>query len=315
MATTALFAGATAQREIWIPALERAIAAASVDIKLVREPEQIAPDDVDYLIYAPNGPLRDLSAYRNLKAILSLWAGVETIVGQANLPNAPLVRMVEPGLTEGMRDYVVGHVMRHHLHIPAQQAAQVESRWSPELAPPLARDRRVGILGMGELGRAAALALSDLGFQVAGWSRRPKNIPEIEGYAGAAELLPFLGRSEILVCLLPLTTETKGLLGAAELASMPKGGCLINAGRGPIIDDAALLAALRDHLSGATLDVFAAEPLPQDHPFWSQPNLLITPHIASVTRPETASQRIVFHIESRESGANLSDVVDQGAGY
>lgn len=315
MGATALYAGPTARRSEWVRLLEAAAAARGADVAFIQAPEAAEPSTVDYLLYAPDGPITDLSAYAGVKAILSLWAGVETIVSRADLPAAPIVRMVEPGLAEGMRDYVVGHVMRAHLGVDQAHAAQAARRWDPDLTPPLARDRRVGVLGLGALGGVCASALVGLGFQVAAWSRRPKALAGVDSFAGAAQLPDFLARSEILVCLLPLTPETRGLLDASTFAALPVGAHLINAARGPIIDEAALLSALDGSLASATLDVFDVEPLPSDHPFWAREDVLITPHIASVTRPETAAARIVEHIASHEAGAPLTDVVDRDAGY
>ncbi len=315
MGAKVVFAGPAAGRDEWMAALRRAAAELGSEVALFAAPDDVAPREVDYLLYAPDGPIETLAPYAGVKAILSLWAGVETILERPDLPDVPIARMVEPGLTDGMRDYVVGHVLRAHLDVDRLRAAQAERRWDPSLAPPLARNRRVGVLGLGALGVDCAKALVGLGFQVAGWSRRPKSVSGVESFAGPDGLKPFLSRTEILVCLLPLTPATRGLLGADALAALPEGAHLVNAARGPILDETALLAALETRLASATLDVFDVEPLPADHPYWSCAKILVTPHVASVTRPETAARRVMAQIAAHEAGAPLADLVDVASGY
>ena len=182
--------------------------------------------------------------------------------------------------------------------------------------PPLARDRRVTILGLGALGRACAWALSDFGFDVAGWSRSEKDMRGVTCLAGEAGLHKALARAQILVLLLPLTGETENLLDAAALARLPKGAVILNPGRGALIDDDALLGALDSgHLAHATLDVFRTEPLPVAHPFWVHPRVTVTPHIASETRPESASRVIVENIRRGEAGAPFMNLARRETGY
>lgn len=319
MAPTVLLAVKPAIRQDWRDALEAAAGAAGLAMRLVDDPAAVAPAAVDYMVFAQSGPVRDLAPYKGLKAILNIWAGVEKVLAIPSLPaDVPLCRMVEPGLVWGMTDYVVGHVMRHHLDLDATLAAQALGPapvWS-EPIPPLARDRKVGVLGLGELGGDAARVLAGLRFDVAGWSRTPKDIPGVACHVGAEGLAAVLGRSEILVCLLPSTAATDGLLDAAALARLPVGARLINAGRGELIDDAALLAALDSgRLAHATLDVFRVEPLPADHPFRRHPRVTVTPHVASATRPETAAPEIVAQIRRAEAGEALRHVVDRARGY
>lgn len=316
MPVIALFAGPPAQRALWVAELRAAAEALQVEIAFVETPDAVAPETVDYLLYAPDGPVKALAPYAGVKAILSLWAGVETILQRPDLPNVPIARMVEPGLAEGMRDYIVGHVLRAHLGVDQVRAAQAQKCWDPSLEPPLARNRRVGILGLGALGAVAAKALTALDFTVSGWSRRPKTVANVRSFAGLDQLPSFLEQCEILVCLLPLTAATRGLIGADAFEAMPRGAHLINAARGPIVQEAALLSALESgRLQSATLDVFDTEPLPPDHPYWTCDKLLITPHIASVTRPETAARKIVAQIRDHEAGAPLVDLADVAAGY
>jgi glyoxylate/hydroxypyruvate reductase A len=223
--------------------------------------------------------------------------------------------MVEPGLTQGMREYVLLHVLRHHRDMPRLARQQAARRWEP-FASPLAQERGVGVMGLGILGADAAAALAAVGFRVAGWSRRPKALPGIESFAGEDGLAPFLARSEILVCLLPLTPATAGILDARLFAALPPGAALVNAARGEHLVEADLLAALGGgQLSGATLDAFRSEPLPPEHPFWGHPLIRVTPHNASLTRPETGARSMAEAIRRILAGAAPANLADRGAGY
>lgn len=274
---------------------------------------ELAPETVDYIVYAPVKCAVDLAPYRNAKAALGLWAGVETIITNPTL-TMPYARMVDRGLTEGMVEWVMGHVLRHHLGIDADICRR-DGRWEKHI-PPLARQRRVGVLGLGELGAACATALAGLNFDVAGWSRRPKQIAGVACHAGEDGLAAVLARSEILVLLLPHTPATENILDGEALARLPDGAVILNPGRGALIDDAALLAALdAGRVAHATLDTFRVEPLPGDHPYWTHPQVTVTPHIASETRAETASDVIAENIRRGEAGEPLLHLVDRAAGY
>lgn len=274
---------------------------------------EAAPEDVDYIVYAPNSDVQDFSLFPKLKAVLNLWAGVETVVTNSTL-TVPLARMVDDGMREGMREYVAGHVLRHHLGMDAHIKGQ-PGVWEPK-APPLARDRTVAILGLGELGTACAEVLLALGFHVTGWSRSPKSIPGVTSFHGADGLTRCLSGADTVVLLMPNTPATQNTLNADTLAALPRGAVIINPGRGPLIDDDALLAALDSgQVAHATLDVFRVEPLPEDHPYWRHPNVTVTPHIASETRPETASQVIAENVRRGEAGEPYLHLVDRGAGY
>ncbi|PHS27352.1 MAG: glyoxylate/hydroxypyruvate reductase A [Robiginitomaculum sp.] len=276
-------------------------------------PQCADPQNVDYLVYAPGGPIKDFTPYSQAKAVLSLWAGVERIVGNDTL-TMPLARMVDSGLSEGMREWVMGHVLRHHLGMDRHILGQ-NGQWQAEV-PPLARNRTIGILGLGALGQTCAAALAALNFNVLGWSRSQKTIADITCYSGDDGLNEVLTRTEILVLLLPQTAQTRHIMNAEMLAKLPRDAVIINPGRGPLIDDAALLAALNNgHIAHATLDVFEVEPLPADHPYWAQPGVTVTPHIASQTRPDTASEMIAQNIRRCEDGAPLLHQVDRKAGY
>jgi glyoxylate/hydroxypyruvate reductase A len=312
----AVFAGRPAQRAAYEPPLRKALADRGLTetVTLVMDPAEADPAEVDYLIYAASGPVTVFTPYTRLRAILNLWAGVEAVL-ELNPPRGvPIARMVEPGLSLGMVDYVAGHVLRHHLDIDRYIAA-APGTWDDSY-PPLARDRKVGILGVGALGTACGQALAQFGFDVQGWASRPREIEGITCRTGAEGLADTLAMSEILVLLLPLTPQTEGVLDAAALALLPKGACIVNAARGPLIDDAALLAALdRGHIRHATLDVFATEPLPAADPYWRHPRVTVTPHVASATRPETASIAVVENIARDLAGEPLLAVVDRERGY
>lgn len=274
---------------------------------------EIAPADADYIIHATGGPISDFAPFTNTRAVLSLWAGVEKIVGNTTLTQ-PLCRMVDDGLRQGMVEWVVGHVLRAHLGMD-RYVCQKPVTWEQHV-PPLAADRSVTVLGLGELGSAAATALAQLGFRVTGWSRSPRDVAGVRCLAGQENLPHALASAEILVGLLPQTPETIDLLNAERLALLPKGSFIINAGRGTLIVDDALIAALdNEQIAHATLDVFRTEPVPSDHPFWSHPGVTISPHIAAATRASTAAEKIAENIARAESGQPLLHVVDRTLSY
>lgn len=300
-----LFAAPTLWPE-YRTALPAALAEAGVAGEVVTE---AAPEAVDYIVYAPASPLQDFTPYRRTKAVLNLWAGVERIVGNQTLTQ-PLCRMVDPGLTEGMVEWVVGHTLRHHLGMD-RHIVNPARVWDPT-CPPLARERPVTVLGMGALGAACAAALRALNFPVTGWSRTPK--PGC--LHGAEGLRQALSTAQILVLLLPKTPETENLLNADRLALLPRGAVILNPGRGPLIDDDALLSALdAGHVAHATLDVFRVEPLPQDHPYWTHPRVTVTPHIAADTRASSSSRVIAENIRRGEAGEPFLHQVDRARGY
>ncbi len=276
------------------------------------------PGDVDEIEFAlvwkpPPGVLR---TFPNLKVIFSLGAGVDHLMSDKALPaGVPIVRMTDAELTRGMTEYVVLHVLRHHRRQREMENNQRAGAWKHAFVP-TAPARRVGIMGLGVLGRAAVTALAALEFDLAGWSRTAHDIAGIECFHGADGLGPFLARSEILVCLLPLTPQTEGILNASLFAQLPKGASLINAARGghQVEDD--ILAALESgQLSEATLDVFETEPLSAGHPFWSHPKVTVTPHNASVTDPDSGARQVIENIRRFRRGEALPDLVDVKAGY
>jgi len=272
-----------------------------------------APEEVDYIVYAPNSDVQDFTPYTRLRAVLNLWAGVEDVVGNATL-SVPLTRMVDHGLTQGMIEWVMGHTLRYHLGIDGHIHGQ-DGTWR-NVAPPLAQDRKVTVLGLGALGAAVAQALVGVGFDVTGWSRSAKAVEGVHCLHGADGLQAALSQAEIVILLLPNTPATENTLNAESLAWLPRGACIINPGRGPLIDDEALLANLdTGQIAHATLDVFRVEPLPAHHPYWAHPQVTVTPHIASETRANTASQVIAENIRRDLTGAPLLHVVNRTLGY
>lgn len=256
-----------------------------------------------------------IADYPRLEIIFSAGAGIDQF-DLARMPAAmTLVRMIEPGIVEGMVEYVVMATLALHRDLPAYLQQQRQGVWEPLLSQPAA-SRRIGVMGLGRLGQAVLDGLKPFGFPLAGWSRSPREIPEVETFSGADTLPAFLARTDLLICLLPLTEETRGILDKALFAALPRGALLVNVGRGGhlVADD--LLAALDDGtLSAAMLDVTDPEPLPPDHPFWTHPRIILTPHIASQTRPETAVARILDNLHRQAAGAPLIGAVDRARGY
>ncbi|MEL6600419.1 MAG: glyoxylate/hydroxypyruvate reductase A [Pseudomonadota bacterium] len=306
-----LFSAGAGQWDAYRAPLTEALEDAGLPARIAPD---MAPEDVDYIVYSPASGVTDFAAFPRLRAVLSLWAGVERIVGNPTL-TVPLTRMVDDGLREGMVEWVTGHVLRHHLGLDRHVATQ-DGTWLEGSVPPLARHRTVAILGLGALGQACATALAGLNFRVLGWSRTGATLPGAETHAGPEGLAHVLSRAEILILLLPETPATTNLMNAERLALLPPGAVIINPGRGPLIDDDALLAALeRGHLAHVTLDVFRQEPLPPGHPFWAHPSVTVTPHIASATREDTASRIIADNISRDQKGAQMRFLVDRSLGY
>jgi len=274
-----------------------------------------AAAEIDYaLVWHPEpGALARLP---NLKLIFSLGAGIDHLTGDGRVPpGVPVIRMVEETLTAGMTEYVLYQVLRFHRAMPEYEHNQRRRLWR-ELPQIPARRRRVGILGLGVLGGAAATALVSLGFDVAGWSRTEKRLAGVTSCAGNRQLPAFLARTDILVCLLPLTPETACIINAANLAQLPQGAFVINAGRGGHCVEADLLAALDSgHLAGAALDVFPSEPLPQHSPLWRHPRVSITPHAASKTLPASSARHVIDNITRFRAGRAVGPLADFARGY
>lgn len=273
------------------------------------------PSEIDAaLVWRPPAGLLD--RLPNLRLIVSLGAGVDHIFADSSLPpETPVVRLVDPYMTTAMSEYVQLQVLRLHRGDPAYRAQQQARLWK-QLPQPNAAERRVGVLGLGVLGADAALKLKVLGFDVAGWSRGEKKLAGIPCFHGAAGLDGLLARSEILVCLLPLTATTLGILDARLFARLPRGAAIVNCARGRHLVEADLLAALDSgQLAAAVLDVFRDEPLPGDHPFWRHERILVTPHVAAATNPRTAALAVAENLRRLQDGRPLLNRVDRSEGY
>ena len=261
-----------------------------------------------------------LATFPHLRAILSLGAGVDPVLKDPDLPDVPLVRVADPDMTMRMSEYVVQHVLMHHRQQRRLDALQAEGAWKPFDQWP-ASAVRVGVMGLGVLGADAALKLQMMGFKVAGWSRSRKAIAGLECYAGESELGAFLARTDILVSLLPLTPETRGLIDRRLIGQLAKDGplggpVLVNAGRGGSQVESDILAALdAGELFAATLDVFEPEPLPPDSPLWRHPKVTVTPHMAADSDPDTICRYVLGQIKRIEQGLPPENVVDRSRGY
>jgi glyoxylate/hydroxypyruvate reductase A len=285
------------------------------DLEVRVWPEIGVADEIEYaLVWQP--PRGLLAGLPNLRAILSLGAGVEHILADPDLPRGvPLVRLVDPGLTVGMTEFVVMRVLHYHRRMPEYEAQQRDRVWCllPQVHP---ADRKVGVLGLGELGGAVCRALAGFGLDVAGWSRSAKSIEGVATHHGEDGLFAVLERSEILVCLLPLTRETEDILDATTLGALPRGAHLINVARGAHVVDQDLLDLLDSgQIAGATLDVFRTEPLPDDHPYWGHPKVLVMPHASAWTLPKTGAITVAENIRRHRAGEPMSPVVDLDRGY
>jgi len=271
-------------------------------------------------VMAWHPPEAALAALPSLDVIFSLGAGVEHVLSRRNLPDVPVVRIVSDDLTERMTEWVTLQVLMHHRQQRRYDRLQRERRWH-ELRQPAASEMRVGIMGMGVLGVSAAKVLVALGFQVAGWSRRPKAIPGVESFHGDAGLDPFLARTDILVALLPLTPETRGLLAMPLFRKLARSGglggpVLINAGRGGLQVEGDIVRAIGEGvLIGASLDVFETEPLDPASPLWGFENVVVTPHCAGWSDPMELTRQIMEQIAAFEAGRPLRNVVDRAASY
>jgi glyoxylate/hydroxypyruvate reductase len=299
-----LFASKTEDPALWLPGLRKAMPrdefvfepAADVDVALIATP--------------PAGTFEPL---KRLKLVQSLWMGVERLLADPAYPKGvPLARLVDPGMVAAMSETVLAHVLDWHRHHYVYRVAQQERRWH-RLPQYLASDRTIGILGLGELGSDAARKLGALGFKVAGWSRRPK---QLAGVACLTDLDAVLERSDVAVCLLPLTSHTRGILNYRTLRKIRLGGALINVARGGhLVADDLVKVLDSGHLAHAYLDVFEHEPLPSEHPLWKHHAITVTPHAAALTEPRTAIPRIAENVERLRRGEPPLNLVDFDAGY
>lgn len=283
-----------------------------LEIRFWPEPGNVA--DIEYLAFM-HPDFNALPAFPNLKAMFSRAAGVDDIVAHPRLPKVPLGKIEPPGGDPMMTEYVVMHVLRLHREMPKYQAAQSRREW---LRVPIPRpeDRRVGFLGFGMMAKAPALVLQSLGFKVSAWVRSPRERAEVPIFHGNAQLEPFLNGCDIVVCLLPLTKETEGILCARTFAMMPKGAMIVNVGRGRHVVDTDLIAALDSgHLEHAALDALWPEPLPSSSPLWLHPKVTVMPHVARRPTVRQLVTEIVANVRSLRSGSGLLQQVDTKLGY
>ncbi|MCW2238088.1 2-hydroxyacid dehydrogenase [Azospirillum canadense] len=307
---TLLFCSTTDRADDWLGELDRRMPGLEVRVW----PEMGDPADIDMaLVWKP--PQGLLASLPNLKLIVSLGAGVESMLLDPTLPDVPLVRMVSEGLTLDMAGFVALQVLRWHRQLDEYKAQQAAQTWT-QLGHKPASEVTVGFLGLGELGTASARTLLSMDYRVLGWSRTPKSVHGVESYSGAEGLPRMLAQCDLLVCLLPLTDGTRGVLNRDLFAALPRGAVVINAARGGHLVEADLLEALDSgHLRGASLDVFAEEPLPPGHPFWSHPRIHVTPHIAAVTHPSRSAHIVVDAITALRDGRPLPNLVNRKQGY
>lgn len=301
----------------WAPLWTGPLAEAPMRLNVaVHGRDGYAPGDVDYVLsFRPPPGL--LKTFPRLKAVFSLGAGVDGFLADREYPkHVPLVRFVHPQLSIEMAQYVVMHTLIFHRHQDVFDSAQKERKWRQMMLPRPTDQTRIGILGLGEIGQLAGARLRDLGFPVAGWSRSRKTVDGIESFAGEKEFGAFLARTDILVCLLPLTPQTRGILNASTFARLPQGAMVMNVARGGHLIEADLIAALDSgHLAGAVLDVFQTEPLPEDSPLWTHPRVRLTPHVAAISDPAITVNMVLSGIARAEAGQPLENVVDVSRGY
>ncbi|NDH61695.1 MAG: glyoxylate/hydroxypyruvate reductase A [Alphaproteobacteria bacterium] len=297
--------------QLWKKALEAALG--PIDFRTLDNLGDKADIEVALAWKPPAGLI---ASFPNIRLIVSLGMGVDHLLAEDELPaGVPIVRIMDDGLVGQMSEYAIYWALRHHRDIDKYAASQRTKQWKPEEFVDTLH-RRVGILGLGTIGQDTAAKFAALGFPTAGWSRTQKTLPGIETFHGPDGFKRLLARSDILIDVLPLTRDTRGLLDAAAFAALPKGAYFINMARGGHVVDEALLAALDSgHLSGATLDVFNQEPLPPEHRYWTHPKVHVTPHVAGATNPRTASPGVIENIKRRRTGQTLIHTVDPKSGY
>lgn len=283
------------------------------ELRFLRSTDPYDPAEIRYLITwtAPE----DLARFTNLEVLFSIGAGIDQLKTEGLPPHVLVVRMVEDGITRMMQEFVTFGVLALHRDIPAYLAQQRQARWQAH-GLTLAADRRVSILGLGMMGQAVIERLRPFGFPLCGWSRSPRQIEGLRAFHGEDGLITMLAQTDILICLLPLTPETAGILDADLFARLPRGAGLVHVGRGQHFDHQALLEALDNgQLSAAVLDVTEPEPLPSGHAFWSHPRILLTPHIASKVEPEPAARAVIENLRRHWSGLPPIGLVDRSRGY
>jgi glyoxylate/hydroxypyruvate reductase A len=315
----ALLIACSSRAELFAAEL-RALAPA-LDLRVA--PDTGRPEDIDSaLVWQPPAGL--LQTLPNLGLIVSVGAGVDALLQDPTLPDVPLVRFVDPDLAGRMAEYVALHTLYHHRRMPELGALQAQRVWQGYVPEPAAREVRVGLMGLGVLGQAAADVLRPFGYRLRGWSRTPKSLDGVACFSGPGGLDAFLAETDILAVLLPLTPETRGLVNRGLLARLSRSGrspllpgpVLINAGRGGLQVDADIVAALdAGELYAASLDVFETEPLPAASPLWRHQRVVVTPHNAAESAPAAIARFALRQIEALKRGAPLENLVDRRRGY
>ena len=298
-------------RSAWVKVLQTL----QRDLEVEIWPHIANPERVE-LVICWNHPPGSLNYFPNLKMVSSFGAGVDHLLNDRDLPSdVPLVRLVDPELKQSMAEYVQLGALGHFRRCKDYGYQQTKRCWKP-LSVSHISEMNVGIMGCGEIGRYVGEKLASIGFRVHGWSRTPQQLDQIATYSGEKELKTFLGFSNILVCLLPLTPVTENILSAQHFSQLPQGAYLINVGRGAHLVEDDLLAALDSgQLAGALLDVFRQEPLPAEHPFWRHDKIMITPHVASITNPASAAEQILMNYHRLQQGKEPLNLVDRQLGY
>lgn len=293
----------------------RALMAADPELEVRVWPDDHPRQEVELALTWAHPP-GVLKKYPNLGCISSMGAGVDHLLSDPDLPQKiPIVRLVDDFLVRDMAEYLLLAVLSHFRQFDVYRISQSEQNWHP-LAPLEKSTFPLGIMGLGQLGKAAALKLKDEGFPVLGWKNSPGHIPGIETFHGREQLPDFLSRTRVLICLLPLTRDTRHILNTETFLRLPKGAYLINVGRGGHLKETDLMPALDTGiLAGACLDVFETEPLPANHPFWKDPRIRITPHVSSQTHPGSVTPQVLENLKRLRKGIQLLNPVDPAKGY
>ncbi|MEJ8758274.1 glyoxylate/hydroxypyruvate reductase A [Pontibacter sp. H259] len=293
----------------------KALKAKRPELEVLVHPDVVAKDKVEFALTWGH-PLGVFKEYPNIKCIASMGAGVDHILRDPELPaSATITKLEDPNLTRDMGLFVVALVLNHMRNLTAHKLSQQQHNWNRKRYL-TTEDTTIGIMGMGTLGTHAACLLTNLGFKVNGWARTEKQLADVKVYKGEEELDSFLAKSDILICLLPLTPQTENILNKHTLNKLPKNAYVINVARGKHLVDEDLITLLDSgHLEGASLDVFREEPLPKDHPFWNHPKINITPHIASITDPASAATQVLDNYDRLQRGEPLKNIVSLKLGY